>query len=223
MHLKSLLISILLLSGLNSFSQTKSEWSVEANLGLPINLSHPITIKQQGHPDLNFKAKFYSKPFKQPFFYVYRFSKWKNDKGWQLEMMHQKLYLKNPPKEVQYFSITHGYNLIMLSRAFKVSVFKEKDFIFSVGSGIILAHAENMVRGKEFDQEQSFNKMGYYLTGPVLNLAIAKRINLSNRFYLNIETKFNTSYAKVPIVDGEAWLVHSAFSFIGGVGYTFIK
>ena len=138
-------------------------------------------------------------------------------------MMHQKLYLKNPPKEVQYFSITHGYNLIMLSRAFKISLFQQKDFIVSIGSGIILAHAENMVRGKEFDQEQSFGNLGYYLTGPVLNLAIAKRINLSNRFYCNIETKFNTSYANVPIVDGNATLWHSAFEIIWGVGYSFVK
>ena len=223
MVLKSLFITGILFLSINSFSQEKSEWSLEANFGLPINLVHPITIEQQGHPDLNFKAHFYSEPFKQPFFYVYRFNKWRNEKGWQLEMMHQKLYLKNPPKEVQYFSITHGYNLIMLSRAFKVSIFNEKDFIISIGSGVILAHAENMVRGKEFDQQQSFNNMGYYLTGPVLNLAIAKRFNLSNRFYFNVETKFNTSYAKVPIVDGEATLVHSAFSFTGGIGYSFIQ
>lgn len=221
--IKSLFITTILLVSINSFSQEKSEWSLEANLGFPINLVHPITIKQQGHSDLNFKAKYYSEPFKQPYFYVYRFSKWKNDKGWQLEMMHQKLYLENPPKEVQYFSITHGYNLIMLSRAFKVNILNENDFIVRIGSGIILAHAENMVRGKEFDQEQSFNNMGYYLTGPVLNLALAKRFNISERFCFNVETKFNTSHANVPIVDGEASLWHSSFSFIGGVGYNFIK
>lgn len=204
-------------------AQEKSEWSFEVNGGFPINFNHPITIKQQGYQDLNFTAKFYSEPFKQPFFYVYRISKWRNDKGWQLEMMHQKLYLKNPPKEVQYFSITHGYNIIMLNRAFKINIFNEKDFIIGVGTGIVLAHAENMVRGKEFDQQQSFNNLGYYLTGPVFNASIAKKIQLGNRFYCNIETKFNTSYAKVPVVDGEATLWHSSIAIFGGVGYSFLK
>ena len=152
--LKSLFISTIIFFNFSGIAQEKSEWSFEANLGFPLNISHPITIKQDGYKDLNFKAHFDSKPFEQPFFYVYRFSKWNNNKGWQLEMMHQKLYLNNPPKEVQYFSITHGYNLIMLSRAFKISLIKENDFIISVGTGIILAHSENMIRVKEFDQEQ---------------------------------------------------------------------
>ncbi len=221
--LRQVTILFFLTLSLSSYTQTNTEWSFEANFGVPINLVHPIKIKQAGYPDLNFKAKYYSEPFKQPYFYVYRFSKWKNDKGWQLEMMHQKLYLENPPNEVQYFSITHGYNLIMLSRAFKISIFKEKDFIVSLGSGIILAHGENMVRGKELDQEQSFFNLGYYPTGPVLNLAIAKKFNLSKRFYFNVESKFNTSHANVPIVDGEASLWHSSFSFVGGVGYSFIQ
>ncbi len=219
---KFVLISFLVLS-LSSFSQEKSEWSVEANFGFPVNINHPITIKQQGHQDLNFTAKFYSEPFKQPFFYVYRFSKWKNDKAWELEMMHQKLYLSNPPEEIQYFNITHGFNLITLNRSFKIKLLKKHDFIVKFGTGIVLAHAENMVRGKEFDQKQSFLNLGYYVTGPVLNLALAKRFKISNRTYFNLETKFNSSYADVPIVDGYATLWHSAFSFIGGIGYSFVK
>jgi len=93
----------------------------------------------------------------------------------------------------------------------------------SIGSGIVLAHAENMIRGKELNQQQSFFDLGYYITGPVLNLTIEKQIKLSNRFYFNIETKFNTSHANVPIVGGEASLWHSAFAVIGGFGYSFVK
>lgn len=221
--LKSLFPIGLFLLSLVSFSQEKSEWSVEANFGFPVNINHPITIKQQGYKDLNFTAKFYSEPFKQPFFYVYRFTKWKNDKAWEIEMMHQKLYLSNPPEEVQYFNITHGFNLIVLSRSIKFKMLQKHDFIFKFGTGIVLAHAENMVRYKEFDQNQSFYNLGYYVTGPVLNLALAKKFQLSNRFYFNAETKFNTSYADIPIVDGNATLWHSAFSFIGGIGYSFVK
>lgn len=219
---QSILIIFICLSFI-SFSQEKSEWSLETNFGFPLNINHPINIKQKGYEDLNFTADFNSEPFKQPFFYVYRFCKWKNDKAWELEMMHQKLYLSNPPKEVQYFSITHGFNLITINRSYRFQLLKKHAFIFKFGTGIVLAHSENKIRKKEFDQQQSFFKLGYYVTGPVLNIALAKRFQLTNRFYFNLETKFNSSYADVPIVNGKATLWHSAVSFIGGLGYSFIK
>ena len=206
-----------------SFSQEKSEWSLEANFGFPVNINHPITIKQNGYDDINFTAKFISKPFNQPFFYVYRISKWKNNKGWELEMMHQKLILDNPPEEIQYLIVTHGFNLIMISRALKVSIFKQDDFVIKFGTGFVLAHAESMIRGKEFDQNQSFFNLGYYFTGPALNIGLAKHLKISKRFYFNIECKFNSSYANIPIVDGNASFWHSAFSFTGGLNYSFIK
>ena len=89
-----------------------------------------IQQSRKSQINLNFKAEFYSEPFKKPFFYVYRISKWKNNKAWEIEMMHQKLYLKNPPKEIQYFSITHGFNLITINRSYKFNLFKENEQVY---------------------------------------------------------------------------------------------
>ena len=46
--------------------------------------------------------------------------------------------------------------------------------------------------------------LGYNVGGTTINIALAKQLPLTNRFYLNAETKFNTSYTIIPIVDGNA-------------------
>lgn len=204
-------------------AQDRSNWSIEAHGGFPINIPLPLTIQQAGHPNINFTAHFNSEPFVPPIFWVYRLSKWKNDKAWEIEMIHQKLYLENTTPEIEYFSITHGYNIITFNRAVKFNLFKENQFIYRVGAGIVLAHAENKIRGKELDQKQSFFNQGYYIGGPVLNIALAKQFKISSRFYFNAEIKNNTSFAKVPVVDGHALVWHSAFELIGGLGIYIIK
>lgn len=210
-------VSILISSFL--FAQDKNVWNVEAHGGFPINIPLPLTIKQSNYADINFTAQFYSEPFTPPVFWVYRISKWKNDKAWELEMIHQKLYLKNTAPEIDYFSITHGYNMLMVNRGFKFNLFNEQKFIARFGAGLVIPHAENKIRGKELPQGDSYFS-GYTIGGPVINIALAKQFKLSNRFYLNTEIKNNTSYAVVPIVDGRAYVWHSAIEFIGGIGFS---
>ena len=217
------LIGFFLLSINSAFAQDKSEWSFEAHGGFPLNIPLPLTVQQTGYPAIKFNAQFNSEPFNSPIFWVGRFNKWKNSKAWEFELMHQKLFLKNKPPEIQYFNMSHGYNQLIVSRAFKFKIIKKQEFIFKGGAGIVLAHAENSVRNKELNQHQSFFNLGYYFGGPTINIALAKQLPLNNRFYLNAETKFNTSYARIPIVDGNAKVWHAAFEFIFGVGYCFIR
>lgn len=216
-------ISILLfLSSSVLLSQEKSNWTIEAHGGFPINIPLPLTIKQSNYSDINLTAHFYSEPFTPPVFWVYRISKWKNDKAWELEMIHQKLYLKNTTPEIDYFSITHGYNMLMINRGFKFNMFNEKKFIARLGVGFVIPHAENKIRGKELPQGDSYFS-GYTIGGPVINIALAKQFKLSNRFYFNTEVKNNTSYAVVPIVDGKAYVWHSAIEIIGGLGVYIVR
>jgi hypothetical protein len=39
---------------------------------------------------------------------------------WAIEYLHHKLYLSNPPAEVQSFAISHGYNLFAVNRGFRL-------------------------------------------------------------------------------------------------------
>lgn len=221
--MKNAIYILFFLSNYVLLAQDNSNWSIEAHGGFPINIPLPLTIKQAGHPDINFIAHFNSEPFTPPIFWVYRLSKWKNNKAWEIEMIHQKLYLKNTTPEIEYFSITHGYNIITFNRAIKFNLFNKKEFIYRIGVGLVLAHAENMIRGKELNQKQSFFNQGYYIGGPVLNLALAKQFKISQKFYFNTEIKNNTSFVKIPVVDGHAVVWHSAFEIIGGLGIYILK
>ncbi len=205
-----------------AFSQEKSNWTFEAHGGYPLNIPLPLSIHQNGYPDIKLTAQFDSEPFVLPIYWVYRISKWKNNKAWEFEMMHQKLYLQNKPPEVEYFNISHGYNLIMFNRAFKFQFLQKHQIIARTGLGFVLPHAENKVRGKKLDQGEGYFS-GYVIGGPAINLALAKQFKITNRFYFNAEIKNNTSFAKVPIVDGHAIVWHSAFEIIGGIGVYIIK
>jgi hypothetical protein len=204
-------------------AQDKSKWSFEVHGGAPLNIPLPLTIEQNGSPIIKLNAQYYSEPFKMPVFWIFRISKWKNNKAWELEFKHQKLYLKNTPEEVQYFNITHGFNQLTINRARKFNWIKNSPFIIRNGIGIVLAHPESEIRGKEFDQQQSFLELGYYIAGPTINVALAKQFPLSNRLYFNAETKLSLSYARLPVVDGHALVWHSAMEFVFGLGYNFIK
>lgn len=218
-------ITILLIASSSLYAQdeqeNKSKWRIEYNGGVPYNINLPLTIEQEGHPDINLTANFASEPFVPPIYWVFRVAKWKNDKAWEFEMIHQKLYLENPTPEIQYFSITHGFNMTFINRVFRIKLFNTDGFAARIGTGIVFAHAENMIREKEFDQTQSFGDLGYYITYPNINLGLSKEFKLTKFAYLNLEAKHNTSYGKVPIVDGHAKLWHSNFAFVLGAGIEF--
>ncbi|MCB0402350.1 MAG: hypothetical protein KDD41_09725 [Flavobacteriales bacterium] len=218
--LRILIIPLLLLSAI-TLSQEKNEWHIEFNGGAPYNIDLPLTIEQTGQPTLNLTAHFDSEPFVTPVYWVFRVAKWKNNKAWEFEMVHQKLYLQNPTPEIQYFSITHGFNTTFINRSFKTSLPVLDTCVFRIGTGVTLAHAENMIRGKELDQNGSFFDLGYYPTLPTINIALTKEILLAEFFYLNLEIKHNISYAHVPVVDGKAKLWHASFALVAGGGIRF--
>ncbi len=220
--MKRLVVILLILSSsLHAQEEEKSKWRIEFNGGVPYNINLPLTIEQEGHPDINLTANFDSEPFVPPIYWVFRVIKWKNDKAWEFEMIHQKLYLENKPPEIQYFAISHGFNMTFINRTFRVKIFNTEGFIIRIGTGIVLAHAENQVRGKEFDQKQSFGDLGYYITYPNINLGLSKEFTITKSLYLNLEAKHNTSYGEVPVVDGKAKLWHSNFALVVGAGVEF--
>ena len=145
-----------LLSSEITIAQEKSKWTFEANLGFPLNINMPLTIKQDGFADIKLTAKFKSRPLNPPPFWFLRLGKWKNNNAWELELKHQKLFLENTPPEVEYFNITHGHNQFTLNRAFKRPLFGGSDFVYRFGIGVVFAHPENSVRGQNLDEEQGW-------------------------------------------------------------------
>jgi len=101
--------------------------------------------------------------------------------------------------------------------------FDKKIFRYRIGAGIVLAHPESNIRGKEFGDSDDDWNMGYYLSGPILNFAVSKPIRLGGRFYLNAEAKTTFAYSHIKIAEGHANVYNLAFHLILGIGVDLTK
>jgi len=193
-------------------------WAFELQGSLAGNVPLPLHISQNGYPDINLSAKFVSKSLTAPISWDWRFSRWQGDRAWEIEAIHHKLYLVNTTDEVERFNISHGFNIVTINRGYKLHW-----VTLHSGLGIILAHAENIIRSLNYDDSEGYFKIGYYeITGPVINLSISRPIKISKRWFLNAETKSTLAYARVNVVNGHADFYNIAFHLIIGFGENFI-
>lgn len=198
--------------------QAQSIWTFELHGGEVYNVPMPLTISQEGYPELKLTARYFTEPLTLPVYWDIRFSRWQNDKSWEFEVIHHKLYLENTTSEVQKFNISHGFNMLMLNRGFDKRVFR-----YHAGVGIVLTHPESKIRGKEFGNTTDDWDMGYYISGPVVNMAISKPISLNRRLFINAEAKTTFAYGSIQVAEGRADVLNLAFHLILGVGYDMIK
>ena len=199
-------------------SQTVS-WSFELHGGLPYNIPAPLAVKQNNHETLHMRAEYRSEPFRAPFYWVWRIARQKNDKSWEIEAIHHKLFLNNPPPEIQYFSITHGYNVFTVNRSYNKTINEKHPVIIRLGAGVVLSHPENNIRGAELDQGGGISGTGYYISGPVLNVSAARRFYLLSWLFMNAELKFYPSFSRVPVAEGYASAWSLPVAFIIGFGF----
>lgn len=197
-------------------TNAQSHWSLELHGGNVYNLPVPLIIRQQNYPELKLTARYHTEAFTLPVYWDIRIGRWQNDKSWELELIHHKLYLTNTTPEVQKFNISHGFNMLFLNRGFD-----RQKFHYRFGAGIVLAHPESKIRGKEFGSSVNDFDMGYFLTGPVANLSIGKRFRLNKHFFINAETKTTIGYCRIQIEDGNAGVYHVTFHLTLGIGYNF--
>ncbi len=129
--------------------------------GTALNLLTPLTVWQEGYPELKFTAHYSVKPLEESPYYSWRIARWKGKRAWELELVHFKLYLDNPPPQIQCFQITHGYNLLTVNRAWD----REK-YILRAGAGLVIIHPETIVRGKELPWNRSPG--GFHLSASTL-------------------------------------------------------
>lgn len=201
-----------------SFATAQSRLTFELFGGDVYNLPLPLIIRQQGYPSVHLTARYNTEAFTPPIYWDWRFCIWKKNKSWEFEAIHDKLYLQNTTPEVQKFNISHGFNMLFLNRGFD-----QKDFQYRVGVGLVLSHPESNIRGKEFGNSADDLDMGYYITGPILNLAIGKTYRLGNRFCLAAEARTTFAYSSVPLELGHTDIYNLAFHLVLGFGVDLIK
>ena len=195
------------------------KFSFEVFGGTQFNIPTPLWIEQDGEDDIKVDwARYESKAFTMfdsPY-YALRIGIWEQNRAWEFEIIHEKLYLINKPDEVQHFEISHGYNLITINRAWG-----NDRFHWRVGAGIVLTHPESTVRNKTKEGGEGFPD-GFYISGPTAQITIDKRFYLWKKLFVILEGKVTASYAfYVPVADGNARVPNVAIHTLLGIGYDF--
>ncbi|MCX7986461.1 MAG: hypothetical protein N2662_05940 [Bacteroidales bacterium] len=187
-------------------------WKIEINGGLPINFPSPLIIKQSGYPVISTWAKYYSEPFKLPVYWDIKLNRLENKVGYEIELMHHKLYLKNKPNDVQHFGISHGFNLLFVNRIIECSF-----YTLRLGAGAIIAHPESEIRGQTFGDAVDPYDMGYFITGPTVQIAFSKYFGVLQRLRLNTEAKLLVAYSHTPIARGKAHVWYAGVHLLAGI------
>ncbi len=204
---------------LTNTAEAQKKWEFTLHVGTVYNVPLPLTISQNGYPDLKIKsARFSSEPFVSPLYWDWRFTRWNESTAWEFEVIHHKLYLDNKPGEVSRFSISHGFNMLMINRVKNAGWFQ-----YRYGGGWVLSHPESTVRDMKFDQHNGLLNWGYYFTGPVVNFAVGKPIPVAGPVFMNIELKTTIAWSRVKIANGHADLYNWAIHAVCGVGFDFLK
>ena len=210
-----LLLTLIFLGGFVFAQEKEIHWEAQIKPGWVYNVPSPLVIKQNGFEDIRMNAKYYSEPFKFPVYLATQIGRWADNKLWELESIHHKLYLGNKPPEIKIFTISHGFNMVMINRGW---MFRE-GLIYRVGAGAVLAHPESEIRNLKHDETNGIFGWGYYISGPCAQTSLEYRKIFWNHLILSLSTKFTAGYVNVPVYDGRAHVTNFAFHGLFGLGY----
>lgn len=205
-------VMIISLLSMGNVQADDSQLSFELSLGSAYNANKSLTVKQQGYPDIIFKARFSTKAFEMPLYYSLRLGYWQYNRSWEFELIHHKLYVENPPSEIQNFEITHGFNIFTINRAWDIS-----NTVLHFGLGTVIAHPDTTVRG--LSRGYGAWNQGYHLGGYALQGSMQRRFYLYNKGFLSLEIKLVHAATRVPINNGSADVVNDSLHFLFGYGW----
>jgi len=188
--------------GLGAAPARSQTLSLEFMGGDAYNFPTPLSIQQAGYPDLNFTAQYDTRPYNAyaPY-YAWRASLWDKGEAWELEQVHHKLFLSNPPPEVQNFAIHYGYNYFFVNHAWK-----NPDFIFRLGTGPIITNPTSTVRGQAHTSNNTgLFDQGYDFSGWGAQVSAARDFGLFDTTFAVLEAALIGGWAwDVPIANGTA-------------------
>ncbi|WP_207431437.1 hypothetical protein [Sabulibacter ruber] len=172
-----------------------------------------LTVEQPGEAPIKFRARYRTRPWTGSPYYAYRLGY----KQWSAELVHHKLYLQNPPSEIEHFEVSHGYNLAMVSRTIPVAV---SPGIFRVGLGLVIGHPEGRIRGKAINPVKSLLGGGYHISGLCLQAAIGPKLGVAEHWFFRPEAKITAAWARMPLAGGgTATVPNIALHTLFGFGY----
>ncbi|MBC7186935.1 MAG: hypothetical protein H5U38_07880 [Calditrichaeota bacterium] len=179
--------------------------------GAVCNAKSPLLLEQEGWPDLHLKACFRSRPLSFPLYYALRVARGAS-RRLEVELVHDKLYLENPPAEVQSFAVTHGFNLLFVNLAWQ-----KGSWALRAGGGPVLAHPETVVRGQRHPESGGIFGGGYHVSGPAIQVALGRCCHIWRQLSLLGEAKLTVARARFPIAGGHATVTNPAVHLLLGL------
>ena len=178
--------------------------------GAPLNFPTTLTISQQGEPDIDHRASWETRPFEQPLYWALRL-RWQRERdGFEFQLIHHKMYLKNNPATVEHFEVTHGFNILTAGY-----MRRSRPFHWRAGAGVTLPNTFATVRGELSDVHD------YAVAGPAFLVGGGSELALSRRFFLAAEAQFIAAWGTVDVARGEARVASLAVHVLFGAGFVF--
>ncbi|MBC5773703.1 hypothetical protein H8S95_06485 [Pontibacter sp. KCTC 32443] len=208
----SFLLFLLLLAS-SKHTLYAQELTAEVFAGTAWSLPMRLRIEQPGEAPIQFTARYRTRPWRGAPYYAYRMGY----RQWSAELVHHKLYLQNPPPEIEHFEVSHGYNLAMINRDFSVA---SSPAIFKIGLGMVIAHPEGRIRGKAINPVRSLLGGGYHISGVCLQAAVGPRLKIGEHWFVRPEAKITAAWAQMPLAGGGvAKVPNLALHTLLGLGY----
>jgi hypothetical protein len=187
-------------------------WHLDLRSGFATPLASHLEVRQE-RGTFTLDATWEGRPFEDAPYYAARIARWGPTAGWELELMHHKLYLERPIGIVDRLEISHGYNLLLFGRSWR-----NGRWVSRLGAGPVIAHPESTVDGRRSEESQTNLGGGYHLTGPAGRIGAAYELPIAPRLYLPFEAALTGAWAQVPVAGGEAEVPDVSFHFLVGVG-----
>jgi hypothetical protein len=177
--------ALMLLMTEQAEAQPQAQWSVDLLIGDAYNFDSRTHIAHGTLGELSFDGNYETRGLKGPLHYVLRVSRWRDDRAWEVQLLHHKLYLENRPAGADALSVSHGFNIVTLNRAFELN-----RSVVRIGLGPVVAHPEARIDGVSYDGP-------YELAGAAGLLGIALPIVLSHHWSLAVEASATFGYVDV--------------------------
>jgi hypothetical protein len=190
----------------------EERWTLEGYLGDAYNFHSRLKITQDGGFSRSLSADYDTNGLDSPLYYTVRGARWEQDRAWELSLMHHKLYLQNPPAGVAALSVSHGFNILTVNRAFRTD-----NWIYRFGAGPVITHAEGIINGVSYDGS-------YQLSGVALLAGGGRRFYVARSTFFSLEAAATAAYAS-PTMSGppnaEIKVTNFAIHGLAGIGFEF--
>lgn len=161
------------------------EWSLDVLIGDAHNFPTRTHIDHEALGENSLAGDYDTRGLEGPLHYTWRVSRSVDDRAWELQLLHHKLFLTNRPGGVDSLSVSHGFNIITLNRAFELDGWKLR-----IGVGPVIAHPEARISGLRYDGP-------YELGGAAVLAGIGRSFELSQHWTAIAEASTTFGYIEV--------------------------